>query len=140
MSDFCPVIWPEEPTPGDQKACRDCGLYKHGRRMVWGEGNPEAPILVLLDNPGAREDRDGNPFVCGTRQTPQQAADQAGLFMDNIYITYILKRKPFRAYDKDHARNACMMHLDQQLLAKKPSLLVCLGNVAVQSFFSKPRC
>lgn len=112
MSEFCPIIWPEEPTPKQQQDCHECGLYKHGSRMVWGEGNPEAPIMVILDNPGAREDREGNPFVCSTRQTLQRVANDVNLKMDDLYITYILKRKP--------------------------SLILCLGNVAVQSFFKSP--
>ena len=79
MSDFCSVIWPEDPTPDHLKDCRECGLYKQGSRMVWGEGNPEAPIMVILDNPGAREDREGSSFVCGTRQTFQEVASEVGL-------------------------------------------------------------
>ena len=103
--------------------------------MVWGEGNPVAPIMIILDNPGAREDREGNSFVCGTRQTLQQAANTAGLNMEDLYITYILKRKPVRAYDKEEVRRTCMIHLNEQLQVKKPKLILCLGNVAVQSFF-----
>ena len=34
--------------------------------MICGEGNSDAPIMIILDNPGAREDREGNPNVCGT--------------------------------------------------------------------------
>ncbi len=138
MTEFCPIALPEEPTPEQLKNCQDCGLYQHGTRMVWGEGNPEAPVLVLLDNPGAREDREGNPYVCGTRQTFQQAAIDAGLQMDDLYITFILKRKPVRGYDKAQTRKICMQHLEQQLQGKKPSLILCLGNVAVQSFFQNP--
>jgi uracil-DNA glycosylase len=135
MLDFCPVGWPEEPTPDSVKNCRECGLFEQGSRMVWGEGNPEAPIMVILDNPGAREDREGKPFVCGTRQTLQKAANDVGLHMDDLYVTYILKRRPVRAYDKEQVREICMTHLMQQLEDKNPSLILCLGNVAVQSFF-----
>ena len=65
MSDYRPHLWPEEPTPEGVENCRECGLYTHGTRMVWGEGNPNAPIMIILDNPGAREDREGNPTICG---------------------------------------------------------------------------
>ncbi|PLT35424.1 uracil-DNA glycosylase [Bacillus sp. V5-8f] len=135
MEEYCPVICPEEPVPDDMKCCRECGIYEHGSRMVWGEGNPNAPIMLILDNPGAREDREGIPYVCGTRQTLQKAAHQTGFRMDNLYVTYILKRRPIRAYDKEKARNTCMMHLSKQLSDKKPQMILCLGNVAVQSFF-----
>ena len=135
MTEFCPITLPEELTPENLKDCRDCSLYQHGTRMIWGEGNPKAPILVILDNPGERENREGNPYICGTRQTFQQAVHDVGLKSDDLYITSILKRKPVRAYNKEETRQICMQHLDQQLQEKKPSLILCLGNVAVQSFF-----
>ncbi|CAM3097514.1 uracil-DNA glycosylase [Filibacter tadaridae] len=106
--------------------------------MVWGEGNPDAPIMIILDNPGARENREGDAFLCGTRQTLQEVANDAGLDIDDLYVTYILKRKPVRAYEKEKVRHICMKHLDQQLKEKKPTLILCLGNVAVQSFFQNP--
>lgn len=138
MSDFCPVPWLEEPPPEHLKNCRECGLYKHGSRMVWGEGTPKASIMVILDNPGAREDREGNQFVCGTRQTLQQAIDEVGFKMDDLYVTYILKRRPLHSYDKAKARQTCMIHLKQQLQINRPTYIICLGNVAVQSFFENP--
>ncbi|MCQ6281969.1 uracil-DNA glycosylase family protein [Bacillus sp. EB600] len=138
MSEFVPNQWAEEQVPKAVEDCKECGLYKHGSRMVWGEGNPNAPILILLDNPGAREDREGNPFVCGTRQALQQAAYAVGLTDIDLYTTYILKRKPTRAYDKETVRNICMRHLEEQLQVKEPYIIFCLGNVAVQSFFHNP--
>ena len=135
MSDFCPEIWPEEPAPDNLKDCCECGLYKHGTRMVWGEGNPHAKIMIILDNPGAREDREGNPYVCGTRQTLQETVNEVGLKTDDLYTTFILKRRPTRAYEKEEVRKICMMHLERQIEEKKPQLIICLGNVAVQSFF-----
>lgn len=134
LPDDC-TLWPEEPTPEHLKDCNKCGLDKHGTRMVWGEGNPKAPIYILLDNPGAREDRDNKPFVCGTRQTLQKAANEVGLTVDDLYVTYVLKRRPKKAYDKEKTREICMSHFEQQLELNKPLFIFCLGNVAVQSFF-----
>ena len=107
--------------------------------MVWGEGNPDAPVMIILDNPGAREDREGNPMVCGTRQTLQRAIHEAGLGKAAFYVTYILKRRPIRKYDKEQARDICMhRHLDGQLETMEPKLILCMGNVAVQSFYRDP--
>jgi len=134
-SAFSPSIWPEEPVPHSAAECQKCELHLQRTRMVWGEGNPAAPILVLLDNPGAREDKEGNTFVCGTRQTLQMAAFEAGLKMDDLYVTYILKCRPIRRYHKEAARRACLIHLQEQLQRKKPRLVFCLGSTAVQWFF-----
>ncbi|TCP20873.1 DNA polymerase [Scopulibacillus darangshiensis] len=137
MSEFKPVILSEDPVPCETKDCKKCGLYTHGSRMVWGEGNPEAPLYIILDNPGAREDKEGNPYVCGTRETLQETISVCGMDLKDIYITYILKRRPRKAYDKPWAREMCMTHLNAQL-RQNPQFLVCLGNVAVQSFFDNP--
>lgn len=135
MQDFCRNSWPEEPTPDKFIDCQECGLYKHGTRMVWGEGHPKAAILIILDNPGAREDREGNSFVCGTRQTLHSAINYVGLKQNDLFSTSILKRKPTRAYDKEETRKICIRHLEQQIKEQNPKLIICLGNVAVQSFF-----
>ncbi|MET3576005.1 uracil-DNA glycosylase [Bhargavaea ullalensis] len=139
MDPFCPESWPEDPVPAGEQDCRDCGLYLQGTRMVWGEGNPKAPVMIILDNPGAREDREGNPMVCGTRQALQRAVHEAGLDKKTFYVTYILKRRPVRKYDKERTRDICMhRHLDKQLTNLKPELILCMGNVAVQTFFGNP--
>ena len=135
MDNSCPTIWPEEMPPKGAENCMDCGLFHHSR-MIWGEGNPNAPVMILLDNPGARENREGNPFLCGTRETMQKAAYEAGFRDQDLYVTYVLKRRPIRAYDKAKAREACMQHLLVQLQSKSPRLVFCLGNVATQAFFA----
>ncbi|HET7578041.1 MAG TPA: uracil-DNA glycosylase [Bacillales bacterium] len=138
MDKFCPVIWKEDSVPEEVRGCEVCGLYRHGTRMVWGEGSADARIMVILDNPGARESREGEAYVCGTRQTLQKAAFEVSLSEKDLYVTYILKRRPIRAYDKPETRALCMMHLRQQLDQMRPSLIFCLGNAAVQSFFDNP--
>lgn len=139
MTDCHPIVWPEHPPPPWVAECKECRLIEHGTRVVWGEGNPDAPLFVILDNPGSREDRHGEPFVCGTRQTLQATAVQAGLDIErDLYVTYVLKHRPIRAYDKEQARQACMRHLWQQLEEASPQLVLCLGNVATQSFFTDP--
>ncbi|MCM3635844.1 uracil-DNA glycosylase [Paenibacillus camelliae] len=135
MDIVCPYSWSEDPAPVDAENCDDCGLLQHRTRIIWGEGNPKASIMIILDNPGAREDREGSPYVCGTRQALQQAAYTVGFQEEDLYITYILKRRPVKAYDKLRTREICMKHLHQQIDTISPQLIFCLGNVAVSSYF-----
>ncbi|MFC0214954.1 uracil-DNA glycosylase [Paenibacillus chartarius] len=128
-------IWNEHEVPEGLESCQLCELAKQRRRVIWGEGNPHAAILALLDNPGAREDANGVPFVCGTRITLQEAAAEVGLGEADLYVTYVLKCRPIRAYDKQVCRDACMSHLQKQLEDVRPRLAICFGNIAVQSFF-----
>ncbi|WP_370636313.1 uracil-DNA glycosylase family protein [Cohnella sp. CFH 77786] len=101
---------PEEAAPAHARECGRCELSGQRTRVIWGEGNPDAPIFLLLDNPGAREDRQGNAFVCGTRETLQMGMREAGLPTDAVYVTYLLKCRPIRAYDKPLARESCASH------------------------------
>ncbi|CAM4408898.1 MAG: uracil-DNA glycosylase [Paenibacillus macerans] len=129
------VILPEEQAPAGIQHCVCCELSKQRNRVVWGEGNPQAPLMMILDNPGAREDREGNPFLCGTRETFQLGMREAGIDMSSVYVTYLLKCRPLRAYNKPEARAACFPHLQLQLLQKQPSVLFGFGNVVAQALF-----
>src|SRR3954462_9626567 len=44
-------------------ACTACGLYSTRTRVVFGEGNPEAPLMLIGEGPGQNEDATGRPFV-----------------------------------------------------------------------------
>ncbi|MGF7034344.1 DNA polymerase [Paenibacillus mucilaginosus] len=138
LSLWTPHIVPEEEAPEEAKGCERCALARQRKRVIWGEGNPQAPLFILLDNPGARETREGETFLCGTRETLQEGLAAAGVGREEFYISYLLKCRPVRAYDKEAARNACRPHLELQLGEKKPQLLLALGNVAAQGWFGDP--
>lgn len=129
------VILPEEQAPEGVKHCELCELSKQRTRVIWGEGNPKASLLMILDNPGAREDQQGNSFLCGTRETLQLGMRQAGIDVNDVYVTYLLKCRPKRAYKKSEARAACLPHLHLQLFQKQPSVLFGFGNVVAETVF-----
>jgi len=127
------VILPEETGPPGSQQCALCELSQQRTRVIWGEGNPRAKLLLVLDNPGAREDREGQPFLCGTRETLQAGLREAGLDTELVYVTYLLKCRPLRAYDKPASRAACSAHLLKQLQEKQPLLLFGFGNVVAEA-------
>ena len=100
--------------------CADSGIASSG------EGNPQGSLMMILDNPGAREDREGNPFLCGTRETLQLGMREAGMDIHSVYVTYLLKRRPTRAYDKPATRAACLPHLQAQLLPEAAARVIWL--------------
>ena len=138
MTEHLPGILPEDSPPAHLRSCSQCGLAGHKSRIIWGEGNRTAPLFVVLDNPGAREDKEGTPYLCGTRETLQKAAYEAGFTPGSIYISYILKCRPRKAYDKESARAICIKFLWEQLGEIRPHLVMCLGNVVCRSFFGEP--
>lgn len=133
-----PILWQEDDLPEYAAGCSNCELCRQTTRMIWGEGNPRGKLIVILDNPGLREDKNGQSFVCGTRQMLQQAAYSAGFDEDDIYVTYVLKCRPKRAYDKDTARSKCSVYLERQLEQSSFKAAFCLGDTTVKSFFGDP--
>lgn len=98
--------------------------------------NPKASIVVILDNPGAREDKEGKEYICGTRETLQSAIYNANLKLEDIYITYLLKCRPLRKYNKEQVREFSKPFLKKQIDLIQPEFLVCLGDTVVQSLFN----
>ncbi len=134
MTFYIPEILPEINAPKQVIDCHKCELCAQGSRFIWAEGYVNAPLFVILDNPGAREDKHEQPFLCGTRETLLTAAHKAGIMPEQMYVTYILKHRPLRKYDKPKSRQSGMAYLWKQLEEVNPELLLILGNVAVQSF------
>ncbi|MGI6497431.1 MAG: uracil-DNA glycosylase [Oscillospiraceae bacterium] len=134
-SNFLPSIWQEDNVPLEAASYQQCEVCTEKSRIIWGEGNPKAPIVIILDNPGARETKEGNEYVCGTRQTLQKAIYASNLKPKDIYITYLLKCRPLRKYDKEKARQFSMPYLVRQIEAIRPRFLICLGDTVVQTVF-----
>ncbi|HZK21592.1 MAG TPA: uracil-DNA glycosylase [Oscillospiraceae bacterium] len=111
----------------------ECEVCTEKSPIIWGEGNPLAPIAIILDNPGTRINKEGNEYVCPTRQTLQKAIYDAGLKSEDIYVTYLLKCRPRRSYDKQKARLFSMPYLTKQIKVLNPKLLMFLGDTAVRS-------
>ncbi len=136
------AVWeplPEVLAPAEAAACTRCALCGHGGRVIWAEGNQDAPLFILLDNPGAREDATGAPWVCPTRAALRQALREAGVPEEGIYVTWLLKCRPRRAYDREAAQRACRPYLSRQLAEVAPGAVAVLGNTALRAWLDDPR-
>ena len=127
------IAWPEIHPPPDLSPDAFTELREHGSRVIWGEGNPQAELLIILDNPGARETKEGDPYVCPTRVALRNALQEAGLAPDEVYVTYLLKRRPTRAYDRAKAWAFYSPILEKQVRDANPSVLVLAGNAVVRA-------
>lgn len=134
-SKFSPKVWREDSVPLEAAGYEQCEVCTGKSRIIWGEGNPKAPIVIILDNPGARENKEGEEYICGTRQTLQEAIYKVNLQPEDIYLTYLLKCRPLRKYDKERARQFSLPYLVRQIEAIRPRFLACLGDTVVQAVF-----
>jgi DNA polymerase len=120
--------------------CRACELYKGTTQAVLGEGPARAKAMLVGEQPGDREDREGHPFVGPAGALLDRALQEAGIERGDVYITNVVKHFRFRARgkrrihqrpDREHVQ-ACRPWLDAELAIVKPHVLVCMGAVAAQ--------
>lgn len=104
-------------------------------QLVPGEGPATAPIVVVGEAPGAKEDQQGRPFVGNAGRLLNQLLEEAGLARESVYITNIVKARP--PGNRDPKRDEVAHHwpwLEAQLDLIKPALLVPLGRHALARF------
>jgi DNA polymerase len=125
--------------------CRACELYKGTTQAVLGEGPKAATVMLVGEQPGDREDREGHPFVGPAGRLLDRALEEAGIARGDAYVTNVVKHFHFRERgkrrihqrpDAEHIR-ACRPWLDAELAVIKPRVLVCLGAVAAQSLLGR---
>lgn len=121
--------------------CTMCPLYKPATQIVFGEGTPHAPLMLVGEQPGDHEDRSGKPFVGPAGQLLDDVLEQIGIDRRQIYITNAVKHFKFeqrgerRIHAKPNAREiaACRPWLEKELEIVKPKVLLLLGSTAAQS-------
>ncbi len=126
-------------------ACRGCELYQHATQVVFGEGPPDANVIMVGEQPGDEEDQKGHPFIGPSGRLLSKAMHEAGLDREKIYVTNAVKHFKFleRGKRRIHAKpsgieiSACRPWLEAELAAIEPELVVCLGATAAQSLMGR---
>jgi uracil-DNA glycosylase len=123
--------------------CRGCHLYENATQTVFGEGQPSARVVLIGEQPGDQEDRQGAPFVGPAGRLLVKAVDEAGLPRDTVYRTNAVKhfrftqdgpgkRRIHQTPDLAHI-TACRPWLVEELRLLDPQVVVCLGATAVRA-------
>ncbi|MEW8958275.1 uracil-DNA glycosylase [Neomoorella humiferrea] len=118
-------------------ACRGCALRQGARRVVFGEGNPRAAIMLVGEGPGAREDELGRPFVGAAGELLDRILVAAGFKREELYITNVVKcRPPGNRQPLPGEVQTCLPILKAQIKLIKPQIIVCLGAVATRALIA----
>jgi DNA polymerase len=145
--DFMP---PSPTIPLLRKAaagCRGCRLWTIGTQTVFGEGPATARVLIVGEQPGDSEDREGRPFVGPAGRLLDGALDAAGIDRDDVYVTNAVKhfkwepregtRRRIHKKPSDREVRACYPWLEAELTLLQPDVIVCLGATAAQAMLGK---
>ncbi len=127
---------------GQAAGCQACPLWEMGTQTVFGSGPDGARVMFVGEAPGYNEDKQGLPFVGPAGRLFNEALEQAGLARDEVYVTNVVKHRPWikggrqgkNRAPKQSEINACRPWLAQELAALRPLLVGCLGALAAKWF------
>lgn len=126
--------------------CRGCELYRDATQVVFSAGGAGASIVLVGEQPGDREDEEGEPFVGPAGRILDKALADAGIDRGAVYLTNAVKHFRFhrqgkrRIHEKPAVGNivACRPWLESELAAVDPAVVVCLGATAARSVLGRP--
>ena len=115
-------------------ACVNCRLHEGRTTVVFGEGNPNAEVMVVGEAPGQEEDKTGRPFVGQAGKLLDLLLMTAGFPRENVYICNTLKcRPPNNRNPLPDELAACSNFLQGQIDVIKPRALIAVGKFAAQA-------
>jgi len=134
-----------EQLRGEAAGCRACPLWERATQTVFGEGPAGARLMLVGEQPGDREDRDGHPFVGPAGRVLDEVLRRAGVTRDRVYVTNAVKhfkwtgRGPRRIHDTPNAAEvgACSPWLRREIELVDPRVLVCLGATAARAMLGR---
>lgn len=111
-------------------------------RLVFGDGNPNSPVVLIGEAPGKTEVEKGKPFVGQAGKNLEEFINILGISREDLYITNVVKFRPFKV-NPDTGREAnrpptkeeiriSSDFIEQELTIIKPKLAVSLGNIALR--------
>jgi uracil-DNA glycosylase len=125
------------------EGCRGCELYKDATQVVFGRGRKSAELMLVGEQPGDKEDREGEPFVGPAGRLLDQALEEAGIDRSAAYVTNAVKHFKWRPQGKRRLHQtprageieACKPWLQAEVEAVKPQALLAMGATAARSLF-----
>lgn len=127
------------------QACRRCDLYRNATQVVFGEGDRHAPVVLVGEQPGDREDQAGHPFVGPAGRVLDECLDEAGIDRAACYVTNAVKHFKFerrgkrRLHERPNAGEVqrCAWWLGGELALLKPKMIVALGATALYALMGR---
>lgn len=140
-ADFLPRKRDLDSLRAAAQKCRGCPLYANATQAVFGEGPARAHIMMIGEQPGDYEDREGHPFVGPAGKLLDKTLEAVGIPRQEVYVTNAVKhfkwtprgKKRMHAKPSSREVSACRPWLEAELAEVDPPIVVLLGATAAQS-------
>ncbi|MGZ4760340.1 MAG: UdgX family uracil-DNA binding protein [Acidimicrobiales bacterium] len=121
--------------------CTNCDLYERATQVVFGEGPASSRVVMVGEQPGDKEDEEGEPFVGPAGRLLHRAMREAGIDESSVYLTNAVKHFKWEPRGKRRLHKtpnqieivACQPWLAAELQVIQPELVVALGAIAARA-------
>ena len=119
------------------KAFEGCGLKKNATHTVFADGNPESPLMLVGEAPGAEEDKQGIPFCGESGQLLDKMLAAISRDRTNTYISNtVFWRPPGNRNPTPDEIETCRPFTERHIALVKPKLLVLVGGIATKGLLN----
>ncbi|MCQ0968864.1 UdgX family uracil-DNA binding protein (plasmid) [Paracoccus sp. TK19116] len=127
------------------RACTRCHLCEAATQTVWGEGDPDARLMIVGEQPGDHEDLQGRPFVGPAGTLLREIMADAGV--GPVWLTNAVKHFKFQPRGKRRMHQSpdrteiehCQWWLGLERRFIQPQLTVALGASAAYALTGNAR-
>jgi DNA polymerase len=144
-AEFVPVTTDLAELRDAAARCRGCHLYADATQVVFGKGPSSARLIMVGEQPGDAEDKQGEPFVGPAGKLLDRALEEAGIDRSLVYVTNAVKHFKFKQAGAGKRRihatpdrveiTACRPWLIAEFAALRPTGVVALGATAAKALF-----
>jgi DNA polymerase len=137
---FAPPVVSLAEVSRDEAQCRRCELYRGATQVVPGEGEADAKLMLVGEQPGDSEDLAGKPFVGPAGRVLDRALGDAGIPRREVFVTNAVKHFKYELRGKRrlHKRpdageiEACRWWLDIERRLVRPKVVLAMGATAAR--------
>jgi uracil-DNA glycosylase len=128
-----------------EAGCTRCPLYRNATQVVPGEGPKHAKVMMVGEQPGDQEDKQGHPFVGPAGRMLDRAIVEAGIDRKKVFVTNAVKHFKFEPRGKRrlHKRpsasevDACQWWLNLERALIRPRVVVAMGATAARGVLGR---
>ena len=116
----------------------DCELKKNSNQIVFSDGDPHSPIMIIGEAPGQKEDKMGKPFVGDAGILLNKMLEAINIKRPKVYITNVVNyRPPYNRKPELSETNRYSVFLREHISIIDPKILILMGSTAMEALFGQ---
>tara|TARA_B100001121_G_C18669299_1_gene612928 strand:- start:974 stop:1678 length:705 start_codon:yes stop_codon:yes gene_type:complete len=116
----------------------NCELKKNSNKIVFNDGDPDSPIMIVGEGPGQKEDETGKPFVGDAGILLNKMLEAINLKRAKVYITNVVNyRPPNNRKPEPSEIKKYSIYLRKHINIIEPKILILMGSTAMEALYGQ---